>query len=69
MEERWFHHAALVIWPHAKHWEIACANEPETVLKVRRFKHSSIANFPRFCCRSHWFGIEPLIEKDEARTE
>ncbi|GAQ90663.1 hypothetical protein KFL_006700010 [Klebsormidium nitens] len=27
--DRWYHHAALVLWPHAKYWKVKCANDLE----------------------------------------
>lgn len=32
--ERWYHHAALVMWPHTNHWKIACTNSLSTAMKV-----------------------------------
>ncbi|GAQ83930.1 hypothetical protein KFL_001690080 [Klebsormidium nitens] len=31
--ERWYHHAALLLWPHANHWKIACTNSLSTAMK------------------------------------
>lgn len=38
MMERWYHHAALIIWPHSKHWDILCANNLGRAVKVRKLQ-------------------------------
>ncbi|GAQ81131.1 hypothetical protein KFL_000710360 [Klebsormidium nitens] len=47
MEERWFHHAALVIWPHARHWKIAYKNDQYTVLKEACSLSDTVTALPR----------------------
>ena len=32
--ERWYRHAALIVWPHSKHWEVACTSNIGKAIKV-----------------------------------
>lgn len=32
--ERWYRHAALIVWPHSKHWEVACTSSIGKAIKV-----------------------------------
>ncbi|GAQ82267.1 hypothetical protein KFL_001050300 [Klebsormidium nitens] len=67
VEERWYHHAALVIWPHARHWEIACTNDPETVLKVFIREYYGPRSFNNRCFVEHlaarfgWRALAPAF--------
>lgn len=33
--DRWYHHAALVLWPHSKYWKVKCYSDLGGAVEVR----------------------------------